>query len=70
MIASFILGEFVIMYYLPVLLISAVITGFITGSIGALAIDEIRTASKILTEDQALEETAKEEAIDGKSHHG
>jgi len=41
-VASFILGQFVIMYYLPVLLVSAVITGFITGSIGEIAINEIR----------------------------
>ena len=41
-IASFILGQFVLMYYLPVLLVSAVITGFITGSIGEIAINEIR----------------------------
>lgn len=61
-IASFMLGEFVIMYYLPVLLISAVITGFITGSIGSLAIDEIRMASKILTEEPGLKDLAKKES--------
>jgi heptaprenyl diphosphate synthase len=41
-VASVILGEFVVMYYLPVLLISAVITGFITGSVSGIAIDEIK----------------------------
>lgn len=40
-VASFLLGEFVILLYLPVLLVSAVITGFITGSIAELAIAEI-----------------------------
>ncbi|AHF06491.1 Gx transporter family protein [Desulfitobacterium metallireducens] len=41
-VASFILGQVVILYYLPVLIISAVITGLITGSIGEMAINEIR----------------------------
>lgn len=40
-VASFILGQVVVLYYLPVLLISAVITGLITGSIGEMAINEI-----------------------------
>lgn len=40
-VASLLLGEIVIMYYLPILLVSAIITGFITGSIGEIAIKEI-----------------------------
>lgn len=40
-VASFILGQVVVLYYLPVLLISGVITGLITGSIGEMAIKEI-----------------------------
>lgn len=50
-VASFLLAESVIMLYLPVLLISAVVTGFITGTIGEMAISEIRER-KILDEDQ------------------
>ncbi len=41
-VASFLLGEVVILYYLPILLVSAVITGLITGSIAEIAISEIR----------------------------
>jgi len=41
-VASWLLGEFVILYYLPILFVSAVITGFITGSIGEIAIGEIK----------------------------
>lgn len=41
-IASFLLGEIVILYYLPILLVSAGITGFITGSIGEIVIKEIK----------------------------
>ncbi len=41
-VASFLLAETVIMLYLPILLISAVITGFITGTIGQIAISEIK----------------------------
>ncbi|OEF98749.1 heptaprenyl diphosphate synthase [Desulfuribacillus alkaliarsenatis] len=41
-IASLILGQVVILYYLPILLVSAVITGFITGSIAEMAITEIK----------------------------
>ena len=48
-VASLMLGEFVVMYYLPVLLVSAIVTGFITGSIGELAISEIRKKG-VLTE--------------------
>lgn len=40
--ASLILREMIVMYYLPVLLLSAIITGFITGSIAEIAIGEIR----------------------------
>ncbi|BAE85693.1 Gx transporter family protein [Desulfitobacterium hafniense] len=40
-VASFILGQVVVFYYLPILLISAVVTGLITGSIGELAINEV-----------------------------
>lgn len=41
-VASWLMQQTLILYYLPVLLISAVVTGFITGSIGELAIAEIR----------------------------
>ena len=41
-VAALLLGQIVVMYYLPVLLVSAVITGFITGSIAELTIGEIR----------------------------
>lgn len=40
-VAAFILGEVVIFYYLPILLVSAVITGYITGSIGERVIYEM-----------------------------
>lgn len=40
-VASFILGQVVIFYYLPILLVSAVITGYITGSIGERVIYEM-----------------------------
>ncbi len=41
-VASMILGQIVMLYYLPVLLIAAVITGFITGSIAEITIQEIK----------------------------
>lgn len=41
MVASLLLGQLVVFYYLPILLVSAVITGYITGRIGELAIDEL-----------------------------
>lgn len=40
-VASFILGQIVVLYYLPVLMVSAVVTGMITGSIGELSIREM-----------------------------
>lgn len=40
-VASLILGESVLFYYIPVLLISAVITGLVTGSISELTVREI-----------------------------
>lgn len=40
-VASLILGQIVIFYYLPILLVSAVVTGYITGSIGEMVICEI-----------------------------
>lgn len=40
-VAAFILGQVVIFYYLPVLLVSAVFTGYITGSIGERVIHEM-----------------------------
>ncbi|MDD3363730.1 MAG: Gx transporter family protein [Syntrophomonas sp.] len=40
-VASLILRETVILYYLPILLISAIITGLITGSISELTVREI-----------------------------
>lgn len=42
LVASLILGQVVVMFYLPVLFISSIVTGLITGSIGELAINEIR----------------------------
>lgn len=41
-VASIILGQGIIMYYLPILLISSIVTGFITGKIGELTINEVR----------------------------
>ncbi len=41
-VASLLLGELVVMYYLPVLLVSSVITGFITGSVTQIAIEELK----------------------------
>lgn len=40
-VASVILGQTVVLFYLPVLLISSVITGFITGSIAEITIREV-----------------------------
>ena len=41
-VAALILGQAVIFYYLPLLLLSALITGFITGTIAELTIEEIK----------------------------
>lgn len=41
-VASMILGQVVVMFYLPILLISSIITGLITGSIAELTINEVR----------------------------
>ena len=41
-VASLLLGETVIFYYIPVLLISAIVTGLITGSISELTVSEIK----------------------------
>jgi heptaprenyl diphosphate synthase len=41
-VASWLLGQFVVFYYLPILIVSAVITGYITGKIGEIAIGELR----------------------------
>jgi heptaprenyl diphosphate synthase len=41
-VASLIVRETVMLYYFPVLLISAVVTGLITGSIGELTVQEIK----------------------------
>lgn len=41
-VASLILGQTIIFYYLPVLLIAGVIAGFITGTIAELTINEIK----------------------------
>ncbi|UTW70811.1 Gx transporter family protein [Anaerobacillus sp. HL2] len=38
-IASLVIGQIVIFYYLPVLLVAAVITGYITGSVREMVID-------------------------------
>ncbi|SER93974.1 Gx transporter family protein [Salisediminibacterium halotolerans] len=41
-VAAFLIGQVVIFYYLPILLVSAVVTGWITGSIGERVIYEIK----------------------------
>lgn len=41
-VASLILREMIILYYLPILLVSSVVTGLITGSISDLTVNEIR----------------------------
>jgi heptaprenyl diphosphate synthase len=41
-VASLLLGQFIVFYYLPILLVSALITGAITGRIGEIAISELR----------------------------
>lgn len=41
LVASLILGEMIILYYLPLLLVSSIVTGFITGSISDLTVREI-----------------------------
>ncbi len=40
-VASMILGQVVVMFYLPILLISSVITGLITGSIAEITVNEV-----------------------------
>lgn len=47
-VASFLLAEAVILLYLPILLVSAVITGFITGTIGEMAISEVKKKELLL----------------------
>jgi heptaprenyl diphosphate synthase len=42
LVAAALLREMIIIYYLPVLLVSALITGFITGSIAEIAIKEAK----------------------------
>lgn len=42
MVASVILRETVVLYYLPVLLLSAIITGLITGTVSELTVEEIK----------------------------
>ncbi|AFL99825.1 putative membrane protein [Desulfitobacterium dehalogenans ATCC 51507] len=59
-IASFILGQAVVFYYLPILLISAVVTGLVTGSIGELAINEINK-KEIFKKDPEPHESAEEQ---------
>lgn len=41
-VASLLLGQFVVLYYLPILLVSAAVTGYITGRIGETAIGELK----------------------------
>lgn len=50
LVASILLREAVIMYYLPVLFISALITGFITGSIGEMAIEVIEKKGVLINQ--------------------
>lgn len=54
-VASLLLGEMVVFYYLPLLFVSAIITGFITGSIGELAIEEIKKKGLWVDNDSAAE---------------
>lgn len=62
-VATLILGESVMMYYLPVLLVSAVVTGLITGSIGEITINEIRKGVLSLNENEPGIAAAKAEAF-------
>ncbi|MBL4953931.1 Gx transporter family protein [Neobacillus sp. YIM B02564] len=53
MVASMMLGQLIVLYYLPALFITSIVSGFITGRIGELVINEIRnkeifTAKKII----------------------
>ena len=41
-VAAIILGQVVVMFYLPILLISSIITGMITGGIAEVTINEVR----------------------------
>jgi len=41
-VAAMILGQTVVLLYLPILLVSSVVTGLITGSIAELSINEVR----------------------------
>ncbi len=41
MVASLLLGQLLVFYYLPILLLSALVTGYITGRIGEIAIGEL-----------------------------
>ena len=41
-VASIVLGENILFYYLPILLIASVITGFVIGFVGEVAVKEIR----------------------------
>ncbi len=41
-VASLLLGQLVVFYYLPILIVSAIVTGYITGRIGEIAIGELR----------------------------
>lgn len=47
-VASLLLGQFIVFYYLPILAVSALITGYITGKIGEMAVEEL-SAKGILT---------------------
>lgn len=53
-VASLILSEIIIWYYLPILLISAVLTGLLTGSISELTVQELQER-KIIPELQERE---------------
>ncbi|SHI74419.1 Gx transporter family protein [Desulfosporosinus lacus] len=61
--AGFFLGQAVVMYYLPVLIVSSIITGLITGSIAEIAINEVAVkgvfADDYKTKDQQFREPGR-----------
>ena len=55
-VATIILDELVLLYYIPVLLVAALITGFITGSIAGVAIDELRKKGVFTDDSKPIKE--------------